>query len=146
MIRMSRMTDYAVLLLTHFARDPQPRIRSASTLAQKTSLARPTVSKILKSLAQSGLLTAQRGSKGGFMLAREPRAISMADVVRALEGPVSMTECCSDDDNCRLEPTCIVASNWRKINQIVLNSLDRITLEEMAQPMSLMVAPVQRTE
>jgi FeS assembly SUF system regulator len=134
MIRMTRLTDYGILLLTLFARDPRRPMRSARDLAEESRLPRPTVSKILKVLARHGLLEAHRGVKGGFTLARRPEEVTVADVVSALEGPIGVTECTAHAGSCGLERICVVRSNWRTINRAVIEALRKVTLAEMARP------------
>ena len=143
MIRLARMTDYGILLLTCFAREPERALRSARELAAEARLPLPTVSKILKELARHRLLEAHRGVKGGFTLSRRPDAINVAEIIRALEGEVAITECSSHTGNCNLERSCIVKSNWKKINVIVLEALRGITLADMARPLRPAVAPVE---
>ena len=135
MIRLTRLTDYGILLLTTFARS-DGRQRSARELASEARLPLPTVSKLLKLLARSGLLEAHRGVKGGFTLARTPDRITIAEVIDALEGPIGVTECSSHDDGggCGIVRTCITRGHWMKINQAVLGALRGITLAEMARP------------
>ena len=140
MIRLTRLTDYGILLLTTFARG-DGRQRSARELSSEARLPLPTVSKLLKVLARSGLLEAHRGVKGGFTLARPPERITVAEVIDALEGPIGMTECSTHDPDCGIERTCITRSHWMKINQAVLGALRGITLAEMARPMG--EAPVE---
>lgn len=134
MIRMTRLTDYGILLLTLFARDPRRPMRSARDLAQESRLPRPTVSKVLKVLARRGLLEAHRGMKGGFMLTRRPEDVTVAEVISALEGPIGVTECTSHAGRCGLERTCVVRSNWRTINRVVIEALQKVTLAEIARP------------
>ena len=135
MIRLTRLTDYGIMLLTLFARDGRRGMKSARDLAAEAHLPLPTVSKILKLLARSGLLEAHRGVKGGFTLARQPAEIPMSEVISALEGPIGMTECSSEEGNCVIERFCCVRSNWMKINQVVRKALGQITLAEMTHPM-----------
>jgi FeS assembly SUF system regulator len=143
MIRMTRLTDYGIMLLTLFARDSHHAMKSARGLAQEAKLPLPTVSKILKLLARNGLLEAHRGVRGGFTLSRKAEAITMAEVIVALEGPIGMTECCAPPSDCGIEKSCIVKSNWMKINRVVLEALGRITLAEMTHPISLEAYPVE---
>lgn len=145
MIRLARLTDYGILLLTHFARDPGRPSRSARELSVQARLPLPTASKILKTLAHHGLLETHRGVKGGFSLARKPEEITVAEIVTALEGPIGVTQCSSHTGDCVLERSCIVKSNWQKINQVVLEALRGITLAEMSRPLSLVPgeAPVE---
>lgn len=137
MIRMARLTDYAIVLLTHIARGSQASMRNARDLAAESRLPLPTVSKVLKILAREGLLVAHRGAKGGFTLARRAEEITVADIIGALEGPIALTEC-SDHSNgpCVLEARCPVGSNWRRINRVVRDALGGITLLEMTRPLA----------
>jgi FeS assembly SUF system regulator len=135
MIRMSRLTDYGIMLLTWMAREPGRPMHNARELAADAHLPLPTVRKILKHLAHHGILEAHRGVKGGFSLARRPQEVSVADVLGALEGPLGLTDCTAHSGDCRLEPVCIVRSNWKKINRVVLDALRRVSLAEMAQPL-----------
>lgn len=133
MLRMSKLTDYGTVVMTSMAQAPD-RIHSAANLAAETELALPTVTKVLKMLARKRLLVSVRGAKGGYMLARAPREISLAQVISAMEGPIGVTECGSTPGLCLQESGCSVRTNWQRINRMVLQALDRITLERMAQP------------
>jgi FeS assembly SUF system regulator len=136
MLRMTRLTDYGIVLLTHFARDPERLTRNAPELAAAAHLPQPTVSKILKILAREGLLVPHRGAKGGFSLARPADEITVADVIGALEGPIALTECSTHGvDRCGIESLCPVITNWRRINRAVLEALRGITLADMASPL-----------
>jgi FeS assembly SUF system regulator len=136
MLRMTRLTDYGIVLLTHIARHPERLMRNAPELASAAHLPPPTVSKILKILAREGLLVPHRGAKGGFSLARAPEAINVADIIAALEGPVALTECSTHGgERCGIEDLCPVTTNWRRINRAVLDALRGITLAEMASPL-----------
>jgi FeS assembly SUF system regulator len=143
MIRMTRLTDYGIMLLTLFARDGKHQMKSARDLAAEGKLPLPTVSKILKLLARHGLLEAHRGVRGGFTLSRKADAITMAEVIDALEGPIGVTDCCAPSSDCGIEKSCIVKGNWMKINRVVLEALDRITLAEMTHPILLSTTPVE---
>ena len=143
MIRMTRLTDYGIMLLTLFARDEKHPMKSARDLSQQAKLPLPTVSKILKLLAKHGLLVAHRGVRGGFTLSRKPDRITMAEVIGALEGPIGMTDCCAPPSDCGIQNSCIVKSNWMKINKVVKEALDRITLAEMTHPIILETSPVE---
>ncbi|MEW6296604.1 MAG: SUF system Fe-S cluster assembly regulator [Thermodesulfobacteriota bacterium] len=135
MIRISKLTDYGIMLLTYIARDPL-HARTARDLAVAAHLPLPTVSKVLKTLAREGLLVAHRGVKGGFSLARPPEQISVADIISALEGPIALTECSMHAPRlCQLEQQCPVGSNWQRINQAVLGALANLTLAAMTRPL-----------
>jgi FeS assembly SUF system regulator len=130
---MSKLADYGTVVMTSMARAPD-RIHSAANLAAQTELALPTVAKVLKTLARKHLLESVRGAKGGYILARTPREISLAQVISAMEGPIGVIECGSAPGLCLQESGCSVRTNWQRINRMVLQALDRITLEQMAQP------------
>ncbi len=130
MLRISRLTDYGTVVLAHLARN-EPDLVSAAEVATATGIAPPTVSKLLKSLAKSGLVISTRGSHGGYRLARAAQEISAADVIDALEGPVSITECSSSDSHCDFEAWCNVGSAWQRINVVIRRTLDEISLLDL---------------
>lgn len=134
MIRMSRLTDYAIVLLRYIARDPG-RAYTAPEVTLATGLPRPTVSKILGMLAREGLLHSHRGVRGGYMLASEAGEISVARIIRALEGPISLTVCTtSPDGECEHEPTCPVRGHLQKINVAVRDALENVSLADLVGP------------
>ncbi|MBI5154042.1 SUF system Fe-S cluster assembly regulator [Candidatus Poribacteria bacterium] len=135
MIRLTRHTDYALVLLTYFVRRPIEHVHNARDLAAISGLPMPTVGKILKLLTRAELLESVRGANGGYRLARVPGEISVIEIIRAIEGPVAMTDCVGGSpDGCTMEPHCPVTSNWHRINRAVVGALEGITLEEMARP------------
>jgi FeS assembly SUF system regulator len=134
MIRLTKLADYGVMLMSHIAAAPDS-LHSASSLARAASVSVPTVSKILKLLARKGLLVSHRGASGGYTLAKAPAAISVAEVIAAMEGPIAVTECSDDSHSeCAVESSCRVRTNWHRINDAVRGALEQITLAEMAQP------------
>lgn len=142
MIRMSKETDYGIILLAHLAKDSEELPHSAREVAHETRLPLPMVSKILKTLAREGLLTSQRGVKGGYALARKPERISVAEIVSAMEGPIAMTECIEAPGECRHEPLCRLRLTWHKINDAVLLALENISLGDLAGPMPGQLPPI----
>ena len=130
MIRISRLTDYGTVLLAYLA-EHQATVRSAADVADATGIAPPTVSKLLKSLARAGLVTSTRGANGGYRLARGPQDISAADVIDALEGPVSITECSASDGDCEHEGVCAVGGAWQRINVAIRRALEDVTLNDL---------------
>ncbi|MCY4550869.1 MAG: SUF system Fe-S cluster assembly regulator [Defluviicoccus sp.] len=134
MIKLSRMADYAVVLMTQLAREPDT-LRTAGELAQSCGLPQPTVSKILKLLAQAGLLVSYRGNKGGYLLAREADGVTMADVIGAVDGPIALTDCIGPDGLvCEIEALCPTRTNWQSINRAMVDALSSVSLAEMAVP------------
>jgi FeS assembly SUF system regulator len=139
MIRITKQTDYGIVLLTHLASQPDRQV-NAPELAAETQLPLPMVSKILKLLVREGLLMSHRGVKGGYSLTRPPGEITMAEIIAALEGPIAITECVDVSSDCSHEQLCPVRSNWQRINAAVRGALEGITLAEMTMPLS----PVQK--
>ena len=138
MIRLSKLADYGIVLLTYFAQahaQEHAEGRTARELAALSSLPLPTVSKILKALCRGGLLVSQRGMRGGYSLSRPPRAITVVDIIAAIEGPIAMTQCSfSAPGLCEFESACPVRSNWQRINQVVVAALGNLTLIDMQRP------------
>ncbi|MDE0385541.1 MAG: SUF system Fe-S cluster assembly regulator [Defluviicoccus sp.] len=134
MIKLSRMADYAVVLMTQLARQPDA-LRTAGELAQSCGLPQPTVSKILKLLAHAELLVSYRGNKGGYLLARRAEGITMADVIGAVDGPIALTDCIGPDGLvCEIEALCPTRTNWQSINRAMVDALSSVSLAEMAVP------------
>lgn len=135
MIRMTRLTDYGIVLLTWMAREEDGGVHNARDLSREVRLPLPTVNKILKTLTRQGLLESHRGVKGGYSLARSPRSISVLDVITATEGPVALTECSTEPrSGCEHEGTCPVEEPWQRINRVIRRALEKVTLAEMAGP------------
>jgi FeS assembly SUF system regulator len=131
MIRITRQTDYGIVLLTCFANGSNS-LRNARDLAAETGQPLPTVSKILKILARQGLLESQRGVNGGYRLARVATDISVADIITALEGPIAITECLDDSaDDCSYEASCPCRPNWERINVAIRSALTGVPLTDM---------------
>jgi FeS assembly SUF system regulator len=138
MVRLGKLTDYGLVLMTLIARGEGFPQRTARDLAVESRLPLSTVSKLLKQLLQSGLLTSHRGIKGGYILAKEPREISVVEIISAIEGPMALTECSTDVTGlCNLESFCPIKSNQQIINQAVRGVLDKITLSDLVTPMHL---------
>ena len=130
MLRISKLTDYGTVVLAHLAAS-DGEIVSAADVATATGLHLPTVSKLLKSLAKAGLVVSTRGANGGYTLAKSADDISAADVIDALEGPVSITECSSHDSHCEHEGVCNVGNAWQRVNIAIRRALDDVTLRDL---------------
>lgn len=133
MLRLSKLTDYATVVLSYMAKD-RYRAQGPMEIAEATGIAQPTVSKILKTLAKAGVLISTRGAKGGYTLAREPEKITVATVISALEGPIALTECSSSHKGCDQATGCNIQGNWHLINQKIANALESVTLADMILP------------
>jgi FeS assembly SUF system regulator len=134
-LRISKLTDYGIVLLARFAAGPPDAQLSARGMAECTALPLPAVSKMLKQLAGAGLLESLRGAKGGYRLARAPEAITVAEIVHALEGPIALMECTAGPGHCEVEAHCTVSEPWHRINRAVHDALSQVTLAELARPM-----------
>jgi FeS assembly SUF system regulator len=130
MLRMSKLTDYGTMVLAQLAASGGA-VASASQVAHATHIAAPTVSKLLKSLAKAGLVVSERGPLGGYALARAAERITAADIIDALEGPVSITACSSTSGHCDLEKFCRVGHAWQRINAQIRTALGQITLADL---------------
>ena len=130
-IRISKLTDYATVILAAMAREAEVR-RTAADVARLCHLAAPTASKLLKQLQRAGLVESTRGLHGGYRLARPAGKITAAAILDALEGPLALTECATSASRCDLQPSCNVGGSWRRINLAIRQSLQEITLAELA--------------
>lgn len=135
MLRVTKLADYGIVMLTHFAlhRDSS---YTAPDIARTVRLPLPVVSKVLKLLGKAGLLASHRGTKGGYRLAMPAEQITIASIISALDGPIAVTGCMDAQRGCDLESGCPVRGNWRLINQAIHSALEGITLSQMAAPLS----------
>ena len=131
MLRISRLTDYATVVLATLAKEPE-RVQTATALAEHTRIAAPTVSKLLKQLQRANLVTSTRGLHGGYQLARAATEITAADILDALEGPVALTDCSAGHGNCGIEQSCQVGRVWQKLNGAIRRSLNEVSLAQLA--------------
>ncbi|MFW5680086.1 MAG: SUF system Fe-S cluster assembly regulator [Pseudomonadota bacterium] len=135
-IRLSRVADYGIVLMTELARTGASK--ATPELAERTRIAQPMAGKILKALAREGLLTSQRGAKGGYQLARPASLITVAEVIEALDGPIALTACIEvGEGECGIEAICPARANWHRINAAMREALDGISIAEMAQGWAL---------
>ena len=118
MLRIGKLTDYATVIL--------------ATLAERTHIAAPTVSKLLKQLHRAGLVNSTRGTHGGYQLARDPEQISAAAILDALEGPLALTQCSAGSGHCDIEHTCSTGRAWQKLNLAIRRSLSEVSLAQLA--------------
>jgi len=133
MLRVSKLTDYATVILTHIAHQPD-ELHTASDITSETGVASPTVSKVLKLLAKNNILISHRGSKGGYALAKNPSETNVAEIIIAIEGPISMTECSTNEGICEQEPSCEIKGNWHLINRAVYTAIEAVSLADMITP------------
>jgi FeS assembly SUF system regulator len=140
MLHLSKLADYATVLMCRMATQPDIAY-SAAKLATALDVPQPTVAKLLKLLARAQLLTSVRGGKGGYLLARSPATISLADVITAIEGPPGLTECITSPGTCSLEKSCDMRRSWSAINSVVVGALADVSLAQVGATQ----APLRRT-
>lgn len=142
MIKLSRLTDYAVVVLAEMSR-AKGGLMAASTLSARTGLPEPTVSKVLKTLSRNGLLASVRGVAGGYRLDRAAAEIPVSLIIAAMEGPISLTSCVSgSNEACALEGKCNMHGRWNPVNAAINAALDAVTLADMLN-VSYHVTPAQ---
>lgn len=138
-MRLSNLADYAVVTMSAAARHCGGARTSAAELAAETGLPVPTVQKVVSKLSAAGLLRSVRGAKGGLQLARPAAAITLADIVEAIEGPVALTACVEQGKHdCAYEQSCTVKPHWSPVNTAVRGALAGITLTQLARPAQTM--------
>jgi len=133
MIILSKLADYGVIVATHLAAHPE-RQETAAAVATATRLPQATVAKLLKALAHAGLVTGTRGATGGYRLGRPAGAISVAEVVAAIDGDIGLTQCSVHVDECTHTNYCPTRPHWAAINRAVEQALMAVTLEAMITP------------
>lgn len=131
MIRLSKLSDYAVVVLSQLARE-RGSVLSASELAETTGIPEPTVAKVLKVLARGGIIVSTRGANGGYMMERSPEHISVRELIEALEGPVAVTSCVEDNNTaCGISHICQMKGKWSRVNQAIIATLDTMNLTDL---------------
>lgn len=138
MLKISKLTDYAIVILSLMAKDNN-KIRAAFEIATTTGITQPTVSKILKLLINAKILVSVRGARGGYRLAKLPEQISVAKVISAMEGPIALTECSLSHQGCKQSSGCEIWGNWQLINQTVHYALESVTLADLIKPSQTLI-------
>ena len=145
-LRLSKLTDYAVVVMARLARDgalPEGRVQTAPGLAQATGIAEPTVAKVLKILGQAGLVEGLRGARGGYRLTRPLAAVPLSEVIVAIDGPIALTACVDGGQGqCEAQSICAVRGRWDPVNDAIRRALSDITLADLAGPSRCGSAPV----
>ena len=145
MIRLSRMTDYGVVVMTYMAWHGS-ETRSAHQVATATGLPEATAGKLLKLFARAGLLKSRRGARGGYALTSSPEEISLARVVEAVEGPIALTLCVDDHPgHCDVESLCPMRGGWNQINTALRDAFEGVSLAAMTAPV-IPLAGLQQLE
>ena len=133
MMRINKLTDYGIVVMTEIASMKLDTVHTAKKIAHRTKIPLPTVTKLLKALSNEGLLVSQRGSQGGYALSESASTISVASIIESIEGPIALTECSTNECACPYESNCKVELPWQKINNTVKSALEKISLAEMIQ-------------
>ena len=131
-MRLSNLADYAVVTMSAAARHCGGARTSATELSHETGLPLPTVQKLVSKLSAAGLLRSMRGAGGGLQLARPAAAISLADIVEAVEGPITLTACL-DGEGCDFEHGCAVRPHWPIVNEALRGALAAIPLTQLVR-------------
>jgi len=133
MLRLTKLTDYGILLMTYMAAANESTY-TAALLAEHTHVPLPTVSKVMQMLLHQGLLESIRGAHGGYRLSRPSFQISVGEIISSLEGSIALTECNLEGHECDQLPFCTTSSHWLKINDAIRDALTMISLADMARP------------
>jgi Rrf2 family protein len=132
MLRLSKKADYALMAMKHLALRGDRGSSSAREIAEQYDIPIELMAKVLQRLVQRGLLASHQGTRGGYELARPPRQITVADVIQAIDGPVTVTACSSDDENCDQFAKCNVRDPLWRVRERILAALGECTVAELA--------------
>lgn len=133
-LKISKLADYATVIMTQFTYEPNQQALRATQISQTTHIALPTVSKLLKRLSKADLLLSKRGARGGYLLARSPTLISLAQIIAVVEGDLAVTQCCDNAEGlCEYEQQCNIRNHWRHISSALERALSSISLYDMQQ-------------
>ena len=135
MIKISKLADYATVIMGYLAQTPEKRY-SAAQVAKALQITLPTVSKVLKLLNEAQLVNSERGVNGGYQLVRAPEQISVAEVITAIDGKPAMTECSKEEALCSRNAVCALRENWQIINRAIMDLLDNLSLVDMNRPLT----------
>lgn len=132
MLRLSKLTDYAVVVLIRLSEQGCEPVQTSPGIALATGVPEPTVAKVLKALSGASLVASQRGARGGYRLARTLDRVTIADVIAAIDGPIALTACVDGSGGCcDVQNVCAVKGRWDLVNDAIRDALAAITLAEM---------------
>lgn len=137
MLRISKLADYGTVVMAYLAQNFGV-LHNSRAIGKATGITLPTVSKVLKLLTQADLIISQLGQKGGYGLTKNPKEISLGDIIHAMDGMLALTEysLAHDANSCTFETHCAIRDNWQRINVSIYQSLKKISLAEMLVPLS----------
>ena len=139
MLKLSKKADYGLIALKHLAVNCDGGSCSASDIAEAYGISTPLMAKVLQKLARGGLVAARHGSAGGYTLARDPSRITALDAIHAIEGPLFITSCITHRGECGQSNTCIVRAPLRRVNDSILDVLNKVTISQMSDEISEVV-------
>jgi FeS assembly SUF system regulator len=145
MLRIGKLTDYATVVMAELAQR-RGDCRSAAQVAEATKLETPTTAKVLKTLAKGGLIESVRGVNGGYRLTGAPEHVSVAAIIRAMEGPIALTECGLEPGLCAREQDCELRGNWQRIGETVERALEALSLADLATPQAVGLRLITHTD
>jgi len=146
MLRLNRMTDYAIVVLGALAHR-QGEVLATAQIASLTGLSQPTVAKVAKRLQACGLLETRRGVHGGYQLIGRPADLSLAAIIEAVEGPIAVNGCVDGaQDPCAVSNCCFMSNQWNKVNGTVRKALDSVSLADLIDPSQLFTANAASTQ
>ena len=145
MLRLNRMTDYAIVVLGALAHR-QGEVLATAQIASLTGLTQPTVAKVAKRLQACDLLETKRGVNGGYQLIGDPAAMSLAAIIEAVEGPIAVNGCVDGaQDPCAVSNCCFMSNQWNKVNGTVRAALDSVSLADLIDPSQLFTTTTNTT-
>lgn len=134
MIKLSKLSDYAIVVLSRLAAEKEG-VMTTGQLSEETGIPEPTVSKVLKLLAKQKIVSSVRGANGGYRMDKSPDDITVAELITALEGPIALTACVDEDhSDCMITSLCPLKGGWQKVNTAVKTALDSIALSDLLIP------------
>jgi Rrf2 family protein len=137
MLRLSKKADYALMAMKHLATHTDAASTSARAIAEEYNIPLELMAKVLQTLARSGLLASHQGTRGGYTLSKVPSSISVADIIQAIDGPLTVTACSTDDEQCEQFNHCNVRDPLWKIKDRIIAALETVSLAEIASDVPL---------
>ena len=141
MLRLSKKADYALMAMKHLAIRPDAASASAREIAEQYDIPVELMAKVLQRLARRGLLSSHQGTRGGYRLSKPSASISVADIIQAIDGPLTVTACSTESENCGQYAKCSVRDPLWRIKDRILAALATCSLQEVASEAPVPEAP-----
>ena len=145
MLKLTKKADYGLIALRHLASLPGPALEATASvkdIAELYSLPVTLLAKVLQQLTRANILKSVSGTNGGYRLSRDPRRISALEVVRAIDGPVILTNCFTEHGTCDQSDNCTVREPLRRVHEAILDVLNRFTISDLAEPAAVRLTPL----